>query len=102
MKTVKCLLLMLLTSVGTGAYGQRAGDRCSPPNAVAGGLVCARTNEIEVFEGYIANAKKGDVVLSADCGGMIGGLLRRVQPPQRFSHSGIMVKISMKFAIRRQ
>jgi hypothetical protein len=53
-------------------------------------IVCERTNYV-YHPPYVQNASKGDVLLSSECGGVIGGLLQQVVPPQRFSHSGIMV-----------
>ncbi len=40
----------------------------------------------------IVNATKGDTILSPAGNGVIGGLLRQVDPPQAYSHSGIMTK----------
>ena len=39
----------------------------------------------------IANALRGDVILSRSCG-YIGGLLAKVSPAQKWSHSGIMTE----------
>jgi hypothetical protein len=38
------------------------------------------------------NARKGDIVLSPGGNGFIGNLLRQVDHPQRYSHSGIMTR----------
>ena len=38
------------------------------------------------------NARKGDVILSPGGTGLIGGLLLSVDPPQWYSHSGIMTR----------
>lgn len=38
------------------------------------------------------NARKGDVILSPGGTGLIGSLLRHVDPPQNYSHSGIMTR----------
>jgi thiol-disulfide isomerase/thioredoxin len=53
------------------------------------GLSCQVTGNWCVAPPHIANARKGDAILSAECG-MIGGLLRMVG--QKYSHSGIMTR----------
>ena len=40
---------------------------------------------------FIANARKGDVILSAGCG-LVGNMLRQLVPPQLYSHTGIMTQ----------
>ncbi|UCD51781.1 MAG: redoxin domain-containing protein, partial [Phycisphaerales bacterium] len=55
------------------------------------GLSCQVTGEWCIAPPHIANARKGDAILSAGCG-MIGDLLRKVWPPQKYSHSGIMTR----------
>lgn len=81
--------LLLLPHAGAA---QTLGEICVPdPDVpVRPGIVCSATDEFDFQSPYIGNAKKGDIILSAGCG-MIGDLLRQVSPPQRFSHSGIMV-----------
>lgn len=81
--------LLLLPSAGTA---QTLGEICvpNPDVPVRPGITCQATDDFDYQPPYIGNAKKGDILLSAGCG-MIGGLLRQVSPPQRFSHSGIMV-----------
>lgn len=54
------------------------------------GVVCQPSGEWTVVPPRIANARKGDTILTAGCG-PIGNLLRQVWPPQRYSHSGLMV-----------
>lgn len=57
------------------------------------GLECVPTGPPIQFDGRIANAYKGDIILSPGCGnGMISNLLRQTIPPQRFSHNGMMVE----------
>ena len=86
--------------VPTGS-GVQVGDRCyqgdQPPRA---GLVCLPAfvtldgflrEEWDYETSYIVNARKGDAVLSAGCG-LIGNLLRTVNPAQSYSHAGIMVE----------
>ncbi|MGH2395650.1 MAG: carboxypeptidase-like regulatory domain-containing protein [bacterium] len=63
-------------------------DSPSPPGT---DLVCQPTDDMDIVPGYVANAKKGDLLLSTSCG-TIGGLLRRLSPPQRYSHEGIMTR----------
>jgi hypothetical protein len=83
------------------AAGAQVGEKCQkgdpPPRA---GLLCrpafieqngVPAEEWEFDSAQILNARKGDALLSAGCG-PIGNLLRRVDPPQDYSHSGIMSK----------
>lgn len=72
----------------TDVIGQpcRPGD--TPPRT---GITCQATGDWMVAPPHIANARKGDVIMSPGCG-LIGTLLRQVQPPQRYSHVGIMSK----------
>lgn len=64
----------------------RPGDPSPRP-----GLTCQTTGAWTIAPPRIANARKGDVILSAGCG-LVGGLLRQVSPPQRYSHTGIMTR----------
>jgi hypothetical protein len=78
------------------------GAECTPDNisaqeaaqAEADQLVCQLTwEEKEVLmPGRYANARRGDVILSPGGTGLIGLLLRRVDPAQQYSHSGIMTR----------
>ncbi|HSK78167.1 MAG TPA: carboxypeptidase-like regulatory domain-containing protein [Thermoanaerobaculia bacterium] len=81
--------LLLLQHAGAA---QTLGEICVPdPDApVRPGITCQATDDFDYQLPYVANAKKGDILLSAGCG-MIGGLLRQVSPAQRFSHSGLMI-----------
>lgn len=81
--------LLLLPQAGAA---QTLGQECVPDIDAARqpGITCQATDEFDYRLPYIANAEKGDILLSAACG-MIGGLLRQVEPAQRFSHSGILI-----------
>jgi hypothetical protein len=72
------------------------GKECDSDNLPddLGDWVCQATAERrEVnFPGRFMNARKGDVILSPGGMGPIGGLLRQVMPPQRYSHSGMMTR----------
>jgi len=73
------------------------GSPCNPenlPDQIPEGFVCQATPEKawELLPGRFVNAKKGDIVLSPGDNGYIGQLLRRVSPPQHYSHSGIMTR----------
>ncbi|MFC4532943.1 carboxypeptidase-like regulatory domain-containing protein [Sphaerisporangium dianthi] len=78
------------------------GAVCDPANlgeqerqqARDGNLACQlTTEEIEVtLPARFLNARKGDVVLSPGGPDVIGQLLRRVDPPMPYSHSGIMTR----------
>jgi hypothetical protein len=72
------------------ADGQRClPGECPPDDAV----VCVAEEEAVVWRpAYIANARKGDLILSpADGHGAIGTLLNEVQPSQVHDHMGIML-----------
>lgn len=81
--------LLLLPHAGAA---QTLGEVCipNPDVPVRPGIVCSATDDFDYQLPYLGNAKKGDIILSANCG-MVGDLLRHVSPPQRYSHSGIMV-----------
>ena len=55
-------------------------------------FACSYTGEeVTVVNAYVANAYKGNLVLSpGGAGGTIGGLLHSLSPPQHYSHMGIM------------
>jgi hypothetical protein len=55
------------------------------------GVSCQATGNWTIAPAHIANARKGDAILSAGCG-LVGGLLRQLSPPQRYSHTGIMTR----------
>lgn len=84
---VAALALLALPATAQPPLGEECEPGAAPPRP---GLSCQATDEFDYRLSYVANARSGDVLLSAGCG-MIGGLLRRVAPPQRYSHSGIMV-----------
>jgi len=72
------------------------GKECDQDNLPddLGDWVCQATTEKRevIMPGRFENARKGDIVLSPGGMGPIGGLLRSVMPPQRYSHSGIMTR----------
>jgi len=78
------------------------GEVCNPDNisdadkalADAQQLVCQLSDEKKevTMPGRFMNGRRGDVVLSPGGPGLIGSLLREVDPPQRYSHSGIMTR----------
>jgi hypothetical protein len=74
--------------------GQECQPGQTPPRP---GVSCQVTDNWERQKAYIVNAQKGDVILSAGCG-TIGTMLRHVSPPQKFSHSGIMIQD--RYAVR--
>jgi hypothetical protein len=80
-------------------------DPENPGSAPKPGLTCQFTGQWEGEQrnqqpllGHIENAQKGDAVLVRGCSGMVAPLLDSVDPPQRFTHSGIMTK--NRFEIR--
>jgi len=75
----------------------KEGAECDPtnlPDDIPEGFVCQATSETRFvpMPGRFMNAKKGDAVLSPGGTGLIGGLLRQVEPGQNYSHSGIMTR----------
>lgn len=78
------------------------GQICDPDNlteeelaqASTDQLVCQlSTEEQEVLmPARFMNARKGDIILSPGGTGLVGTLLRAVDPPQSYSHSGIMTR----------
>jgi hypothetical protein len=82
--------------------GISAGQVCDPDNltaeelaqAQAGDLVCQLTNETSqvTMPARFMNARKGDVILSPGGPSIIGQLLHQVDPPQAYSHSGMMTR----------
>lgn len=78
------------------------GQVCDPDNlteedlaaADAGQLVCQLTTEVKdvLMPARWMNARKGDCILSPGGDGIIGGLMLNVEPPQWYSHSGIMTR----------
>ena len=84
------LTLLCLTQTVSSQIGERCEPGDIPPHL---GLTCQATGEWEYQPSYILNAKKGEILLSPGRG-LIGGLLRHVVPPQRFSHTGMIVNRS--------
>jgi hypothetical protein len=78
------------------------GQICDPDNlteaelalAKKGQLVCQLTSETEnvLMPARWMNARKGDIILSPGGSGLIGGILMNVDPPQWYSHAGIMTR----------
>lgn len=73
------------------------GAECDPdnlPDNIPEGTTCQFTGVFawQFVPGQILNAKKGDILLSPGGDGLIGQLLQNVNPPQYYSHSGIMTK----------
>jgi hypothetical protein len=53
---------------------------------------CYTGDDVSISAVYIANAYRGHLILSpGGANGAIGGLLHQLDPPQHFSHMGIMV-----------
>jgi hypothetical protein len=57
------------------------------------GLTCSLTDEVVTVQAvYVANAYRGNLILCpGGANGQIGGLLHQLQPPQHYSHMGIML-----------
>jgi hypothetical protein len=73
------------------------GAPCDPynlPSVIPEGWVCQATAEKEWrwVPPRFVNARQGDIILSPGGDGLIAQLLRQVDPPQSFSHSGIMTR----------
>jgi hypothetical protein len=72
--------------------GDKLGTACTPGEAPPRpGLSCQRTGWTKDTVPQIANGLRGDVILSRSCG-FVGGMLARVSPAQKWSHTGIMVE----------
>ncbi|MCA9499523.1 MAG: hypothetical protein KC588_10055 [Nitrospira sp.] len=95
--------MLLFSKQGPPPPGPVAeGEICDPDNipsldqalADAQQLVCQLSDEkMEVLmPARFMNGRKGDIVLSPGGPGLIGSLLREVDPPQKYSHSGIMTR----------
>lgn len=71
---------------------QAEGEECDPADPPRDGLVCIPTEEWYLTEASLPNARKGDAIFSP--GGLqgIGGLLAALDPPEYYSHSGIMTR----------
>ncbi len=78
------------------------GEVCHPDNisamdqtlADAQQLVCQLSDEKDEYlmPARFMNGRKGDIILSPGGPGLVGSLLRAVDPPQKYSHSGIMTR----------
>lgn len=84
--------LATASGADTTQISANIGEICRPEDSPPRlGLACQATNEWENSPAYIANAKKGDIILTSACG-FIGGILRRVDPAQHYSHSMLMTE----------
>jgi hypothetical protein len=81
------------------AAGPAPGDQCDPDNpgtAPSSGYSCQPTGKWESDASggpsgaHIANAMKGDSVVVRSCSGFVKTLMAKVDPPQVWTHSGIM------------
>ncbi len=70
---------------------QQIGEPCSPDDEPPEGWVCSATEEFDAVPPFIANARKGDLILSTACG-TISQMLSHVSPPQAYEHEGIMTR----------
>jgi hypothetical protein len=78
--------------------GDAIGSSCTPGAAPPRpGLSCQRTGWTKDTVPQIANALRGDVLLSRSCG-FVGGMLARVKPAQKWSHTGIMTENYVRIA----
>jgi hypothetical protein len=75
--------------------GDRVGQRCDPRQCTDDPrLVCVLTGETEIEQrsAEVSNARRGDLLLTpADGDGVIGTILKHVDPAQFYDHMGIMV-----------
>ena len=73
----------------------RVGQPCNPRQCTDDPrLVCVLTGEMEVEQrsAEVSNARRGDLILTpADGDGVIGTILKNVDPPQFYDHMGIML-----------
>jgi hypothetical protein len=73
---------------GGSVIGQACDPEAPPP---APGITCQATDDWTITPPLLRNAMKGDVLIVSSCA-TVGNLLRTVQPPQRYSHEGIMTR----------
>jgi hypothetical protein len=79
-----------LSDTGDSVAQHHLGERCTPgARPPRDGMSCQVTDEVYVAPPRIANARKGDILLSPGCG-IVGSMLRQVSPPQQYTHAGIM------------
>jgi len=91
-RTLKTLAALVAITAASPLVAQELGDDCEPGDAAfRPGISCQATDVFTDYEPYILNAKRGDLLVSAECG-VIGGLLRQLPARQQYSHSGIMVE----------
>lgn len=71
------------------------GEECdadAPGTPPQPGYACLPTNRFKSTpESYIANGYKGDAVLIHACG-FVTDMFQKLDPPQKYSHSGMMIK----------
>ncbi len=76
-------------AAGEDIIGQPCAVGDPPPRP---GVICVPSGKwTRPAPPRLANAYKGDALLTPGCG-LIGALLSQVSPPQHFSHSGLMVE----------
>ncbi|MGD2064537.1 MAG: PKD domain-containing protein, partial [Nitrospirota bacterium] len=71
--------------------GHCLGQPCVPGDPTRPGVSCQATDDWCTAPAHVANALKGDVLLSVECE-MIGKMMRKLSPAQVYSHSGIMTR----------
>jgi hypothetical protein len=76
----------------------KAGEECTPGDAAnRPGFTCQAAfdnngnPEFVTKDALIANALKGDVIMSHACG-FVGAMLSKLNPPQIYTHTGIMIR----------
>jgi hypothetical protein len=69
-------------------------DRWNLPDVVPDGMFCMPTSEKQFvrMRPRFMNAMRGDIILSPGNGSLISDVLANVDPPQAYSHSGIMTR----------
>jgi hypothetical protein len=82
--------------VGGGEEGSgEIGDECTPGEALREGLTCQATGEWRTLRGFVANARKGELILVRSCNA-VGTMLQAVG--QTYSHVGIMTRHNTQIA----
>jgi hypothetical protein len=64
---------------------------CNPHAAPPEGFLCAPTDDFAVAMPHIANARKGELILSTGCG-TVAKMLGEMLPRQVYEHEGIMTR----------
>jgi len=87
---VAALGLLVFAAASSPAQECDPQDPGTPPSP---GMTCQLTDEPpRTFAAQVMNARKGDVLLVAACGGPVRVLFKALHPPQTYTHEAIMLE----------